>query len=91
MLRLIACLVGAATLTGCAADAARPDPERDKSTIEAALRFAHDVVLAYPGGGDRDSGEFCTRMQTLYKAGLGVFRHQPDDTWKVHVSHAFTK
>jgi uncharacterized protein (TIGR02246 family) len=154
MLRLIACLVGAATLSGCAAAAASPDPEQDKSAIEAALRqwptdfndenldgvcglFAHDAVLAYPGGEDHDRGEFCTRMQTLFndpdkrysyaqpdirevlvdgdlatvtlfwtltvtdpagkvldtgvEDGLDVFRRQPDDTWKIHVSHAFTK
>ena len=83
MLRLIACLVGAATLTGCAAAAASPDPEQDKSAIEAALRqwptdfndenldgvcglFAGDAVLAYPGGEDHGSGEFCARMQTLF-------------------------
>jgi uncharacterized protein (TIGR02246 family) len=28
--------------------------------------FADDVVLAYPGGEDRDSDEFCERMQGLF-------------------------
>ena len=83
MLRLIACLVGAATLTGCAAAAASPDPDQDKSAIEATLRqwstdfndenvdgvcglFAHDAVLAYPGGEDHDRDEFCERMRSLF-------------------------
>jgi hypothetical protein len=38
MLRLIACLVGAAELAGCGVEAATPDPEKDKTAIEAALR-----------------------------------------------------
>jgi uncharacterized protein (TIGR02246 family) len=153
MLRLIACLVGVAALAGCG-EAATPDPEKDKTAIEAALRqwptdfnaenvdgvcglFADDVVLAYPGGEDSNSGEFCERMQVLFndpakrysyaqpdirevvvdgdlatvklfwtltvtgptgkvldtgvEDGLDVFVRQPDGTWKIHVSHAFTK
>ncbi|MDT5192139.1 MAG: hypothetical protein QOG79_383 [Mycobacterium sp.] len=154
MLRLIACLVGAAALAGCSGEAATPDPEKDKTAIEAALRqwptdfnaenvagvcglFADDVVLAYPGGEDRNSGELCERMQTLFndpdkrysyaqpdirevlvdgdlatvklfwnltvtdpvgkvldtgvEDGLDVFVRQSDGTWKILVSHAFTK
>jgi len=154
VLRLIACLVGVAALSGCGGEAATPDPEKDKTAIEAALRqwptdfnaenvdgvcglFADDVVLAYPGGEDSNSGEFCERMQALFndpakrysyaqpdireilvdgdlatvklfwtltvtdptgkvldtgvEDGLDVFVRQPDGTWKIHVSHAFTK
>jgi ketosteroid isomerase-like protein len=28
--------------------------------------FADDAVLAYPDGGDRDRGQFCDRMKTLF-------------------------
>jgi hypothetical protein len=109
MLRLIACLVGAAALPGRGVEAATPDPEKDKTAIEAALRqwptefnaenvdgvcavFAADVVLTYPGGGDRNSGELCARMQTLFNEPDKRYSYaQPDATWKIHVSHAFTK
>ena len=30
-------------------------------------------------------------LDTGVEDGLDVFRRQPDDTWKIHVSHAFTK
>jgi hypothetical protein len=98
MLRLIACLVGAAELAGCGVEAATPDPEKDKTAIEAALRqwstdfnaenvagvcglFAEDVVLAYPGGEDRNGGEFCERMQTLCKDPDKRYSYaQPDGT-----------
>lgn len=99
--------------------------------------FADDVVLAYPGGEDRNRDEFCTRMQVLFddpnkqygygqpdirevlvagdlatvklfwtltvkdasgtvidtsvEDGLDVFVRQPDGSWKIHVSHAFTR
>jgi hypothetical protein len=73
MLRLIASLVGSETLSGCAAASASPDPERDKSAIEAVTDPAGEV------------------LETGVDDGLDVFRRQPDGTWKIHVSHAFTK
>jgi hypothetical protein len=83
MLRLIACLVGAAALPGYGAAAATPDPETDKMAIEAALR-------QWPT--DFNSGEFCARMQTLFNDPDKRYSYaQPDGTWKIHVSHAFTK
>jgi hypothetical protein len=83
MLRLIACLVGAAALAGCGVAAATPDPEKDKAATEAALR-------QWPE--DRNSGEFCERMQTLFNDPDKRYSYaQPDGTWKIHVSHAFTK
>lgn len=154
MLRLIACLVGAATLAGCGGEAARPDAEQDRSAIEAALRqwptdfnaenldgvcglFADDVVLIYPDSPDRGHREFCDQMRRLFddpartftydqpdvrevlvdgdlatvrliwpltvrdasgkvlekidENGVDVFRRQPDGSWKIHVSHAFTE
>jgi hypothetical protein len=117
MLRLIACLVGAATLTGCVAAALRQWPKDfdDENVGGVCGLFADGAVLSYPGGEDRGSGEFCARMQdgdlatvTLFwtltvtdpagkvldtglEGGLDVFRRQPDDNWKIHVSHAFTK
>jgi ketosteroid isomerase-like protein len=30
-------------------------------------------------------------LDTGLEGGLDVFRRQPDDNWKIHVSHAFTK
>jgi hypothetical protein len=30
-------------------------------------------------------------LETKVEDGLDVFRRQPDGTWKIHVSHAFTK
>ena len=30
-------------------------------------------------------------LDTGVEDGLDVFRRQPDGTWKIHVSHAFTK
>jgi uncharacterized protein (TIGR02246 family) len=30
-------------------------------------------------------------LDTMTEDGLDVFRRQPDDTWKIHISHAFTQ
>jgi hypothetical protein len=57
------------------------------------------MVLAYPGGEVRNSGELCARMQTLCNepdkrysyARPDIREVLVDGTWTIHVSHAFTK
>jgi uncharacterized protein (TIGR02246 family) len=114
-----------------------PNDFNAKNSAGVCGLFTEDVVLAYPGGEDRDRGELCARMHTLFDApdkrfgyaqpdirevlvdgdlatvklfwtltvtdksgkvldtgvedGLDVFRRQPDGSWKIHDSHAFTK
>jgi ketosteroid isomerase-like protein len=37
--------------------------------------FADDAVLSYPGGADRNRGEFCDRMQVLFNDPAKTFRY----------------
>jgi uncharacterized protein (TIGR02246 family) len=30
-------------------------------------------------------------LETIHEDGVDVFRRQPDGSWKIHISHAFTK
>jgi len=30
-------------------------------------------------------------LETIHEDGVDVFRRQPDRSWKIHISHAFTK
>ena len=30
-------------------------------------------------------------LQTIHEDGVDVFRRQPDGSWRIHISHAFTK
>jgi ketosteroid isomerase-like protein len=48
-------------------------------TAEVCGLLADDAVLAYPGGVDRNRGEFCARMQKLFDDPVKRFSYaQPD-------------
>jgi ketosteroid isomerase-like protein len=63
-----------------------PDDFNDRKLPAVCGLFADDVVLAYPDGGDRDRGQFCDRMKTLFDDPAKSFSYAEPDIKEVLVA-----